>query len=135
MKHLPNIESLAGLFPVLIVYLFLAWTGIGCPLRFLTGISCAGCGMSRALWSFLHGNISAAFAYHPLFPLVPLTAALYLLRRHFSEKLQYLYIGTVIIAFIVTYLIRMIKGDPALVFDPANGFIVKLLSVFLRIFN
>lgn len=49
-----------------------------CPLLHLTGIPCAGCGMTRALFAFFHGNIVAAFRCHPLFVL-PLLAWLGLL--------------------------------------------------------
>lgn len=39
---------------------------VPCPVKYLTGISCAGCGMSRALLSALRLDLSAAFYYHPL---------------------------------------------------------------------
>ena len=44
-----------------------------CPLLHLTGIPCAGCGMTRALFAFFHGDFAAAFRCHPLFAL-PLLA-------------------------------------------------------------
>ena len=44
---------------------------ITCPIKELTGIPCPGCGMTRAYLSLLQGDISAAFAFHPLFPTVP----------------------------------------------------------------
>ena len=40
--------------------------GITCPIRFLTGISCPGCGMTRALLSALRFDFQAAFFYHTL---------------------------------------------------------------------
>ena len=42
---------------------------IGCPIRWLTGISCPFCGMTRAHLLFLTGDISGAFAMHSLIPL------------------------------------------------------------------
>ena len=51
---------------VLILYLVLFALGIGCPLKYLSGISCAGCGMTRACMSALRLELSQAFAYHPL---------------------------------------------------------------------
>jgi len=37
-----------------------------CPLRFLTGWYCPGCGSLRALHQLLHGNLGAAWALNPL---------------------------------------------------------------------
>ena len=37
-----------------------------CPLRYLTGWYCPGCGSLRALHQLLHGNLSAAWALNPL---------------------------------------------------------------------
>lgn len=36
-----------------------------CPLRWLTGWYCPGCGSLRALHQLLHGNIRSALAYNP----------------------------------------------------------------------
>ena len=45
---------------------FITLTGIGCPIRFFIGISCPGCGMSRAVLLMLSGHFQAAFRMHPL---------------------------------------------------------------------
>jgi zinc transporter ZupT len=37
-----------------------------CPLRYLTGWYCPGCGSLRALHQLLHGNLGAAWALNPL---------------------------------------------------------------------
>jgi hypothetical protein len=37
-----------------------------CPFRLLTGLTCPGCGSTRALHQILHGNFEAAFALNPL---------------------------------------------------------------------
>lgn len=52
--------------------LFLAWLfRLPCPFFALTGLPCATCGMTRAWSAVFHGNLSAAFALHPLFWTVP----------------------------------------------------------------
>lgn len=59
------------------LYLALHLAGIGCPIRWLTGISCAGCGMTRAWLCAVHLDLAGAFAAHPLFwAVVPGAAAL-----------------------------------------------------------
>ena len=59
-----------------------------CPFKRYLGIECFGCGMTRALSAFLHGNVRVAIAYNRgvLFTL-PLLALMTLLpvgvvRRH-----------------------------------------------------
>jgi hypothetical protein len=37
-----------------------------CPFRFLTGLPCPGCGMTRSVVALLHGDLAASVFYHPL---------------------------------------------------------------------
>src|SRR5215203_1526993 len=37
-----------------------------CPFRTLTGLTCPGCGTTRALHQILHGHFEAAFMLNPL---------------------------------------------------------------------
>ena len=37
-----------------------------CPLHYLTGFYCPGCGSLRAIHQLLHGNLQAAWAMNPL---------------------------------------------------------------------
>ena len=55
---------------VILSYHLLTWF-TGCPFRFFFGISCPGCGMTRALLAALRLDFAAAFSYHPLFFLLP----------------------------------------------------------------
>jgi hypothetical protein len=47
----------------------------GCTIRSVTGLDCAGCGMTRATHALLHGRIMEAFRFNPV-GLVLLPAAL-----------------------------------------------------------
>ena len=35
-----------------------------CPVKFLTGFDCPGCGSTRVLYSLLHGDVLTAFDYN-----------------------------------------------------------------------
>ena len=37
-----------------------------CPVYFLTGHSCPGCGMGRAVIAAMRGDFAASWSYHPL---------------------------------------------------------------------
>ncbi|WP_207662140.1 DUF2752 domain-containing protein [Clostridium sp. AM58-1XD] len=56
---------------ILAAYVAVTSLTIGCPIRYVTGIPCPGCGMTRAFLSLLSGHVREAFSYHPLFWAVP----------------------------------------------------------------
>ena len=101
----------------------------GCPIRLVTGVSCAGCGMTRAWLSVLRLDLRQAFYYHPLFLLPPVGAALWLCRkklpRKFLKGCMYAMIG----AFLIVYVYRMFRGDGNVVaFDPRSGLAFRVIS-------
>lgn len=52
----------------------------GCTLKSWTGFYCAGCGGTRAMFAFMHGEIAASWRLNPLFLILFATAGLALLR-------------------------------------------------------
>lgn len=52
-----------------------------CPFRLLTGLTCPGCGATRALHEMLHGHLETAFMLNPLL-LLALPFLLYALLRY-----------------------------------------------------
>jgi len=66
---------------MLALALLLLWSVlIGCPIYRIFGVSCPGCGMSRAIFSMLKLDFVSAYRYHPLFLLFTL-ATLYVVFR------------------------------------------------------
>ncbi len=59
----------------------------GCPFRALTGFTCPGCGTTRAFHRLLHGDLSAAFQFNPLFVL-SLPFLLYFLLNYTNTVLR-----------------------------------------------
>ena len=70
-----------------------------------TSIPCPSCGMTRAFKSLLSFDITKAFWYHPLFPLIILFPYIYV---KMDKRLIYI-VGTL---FIVTWIIRLILLFP-----------------------
>ena len=97
------------------IYIVLAYFEIGCPIKFLTGISCAGCGMTRAWLSVLKLNLKQAFYFHPLFWTVPIGIFIYLLRKRVSEKNVRFVIGIFIFLFTAVYIMRMMDPEDIVV--------------------
>ena len=89
--------TVAGLWLLLglgAVYLYIfepGRTGFfpGCPFRFFTGLTCPGCGTTRALHQLVHGHLEAAFFLNPLL-VVSLPLMFFAFARHsafvFAQK-------------------------------------------------
>lgn len=121
--------NIAACCIIISLYAFLYLVGITCPIKYTTGISCPGCGMTRAWISLLRGDVGKAFYYHPLFMFPLIWAVVYLVRNKLSKKFIDAVIWISIILFIIVYIIRMIYGDGYIVqFNPQNGIIFRLLN-------
>lgn len=109
-----------------LMYLF----RITCPIKYVTGISCAGCGMTRACLAALHGNFHEAFAFHPLFFLVPLAPVIYLFREKLPRPVLYILIFTTLAAFVIVYVYRLADPtDSVVVFDPGHSLVYRIISL------
>ena len=58
-----------------------------CLFRVLTGLTCPGCGSTRAMHQLLHGHFAAAFMLNPLF-LLALPFLLYALIRYSAAVMR-----------------------------------------------
>lgn len=56
-----------------------------CPVKWLTGRDCPTCGVTRALFALLHGNVGEAAALNPIAFLVVLIVMRRLWLLHFAE--------------------------------------------------
>ena len=114
-------------------YLYLFITKAECPIKSFFGISCPGCGMSRACLSALRLDFEAAFYYHPLWIALPIFALLLLvfaLKKNKSAIYTLLLISAALL--IIVYIIRLFFGDGVVVaFTPTAS---KLYRFFDRLF-
>ena len=115
-----------GIVGVFYVLLFLC--GITCPIKFTTGISCPGCGMTRACLALLRLDLGAALHYHPLVWLLPVALAAYLFRAKLPKQAVRYAPAALGIVFCVVYLIRMLSGcaPDVVVFAPKSGLLYRL---------
>ena len=66
-----KIITAAVVTAVLLILAYLLLTGnYRCPFKFITGIPCPACGLTRACVSLTFGDIQGAFHYHPLWPVL-----------------------------------------------------------------
>lgn len=129
-------NMLLAVVAVIAVYGVFHAVGIGCPIKFVTGISCMGCGMTRAWLSVLRLDIKGAFHYHPAFWVPPLFI-IFLYLKHTKKlknnKLYIYFIFTSIMIFVIIYFVRLIwQNDNIVVFQPQNNILSKIAAKFIR---
>ena len=123
-------ELICAATAVVVLYTAMESIGITCPIKFITGISCAGCGMSRAWIALMHFNIHEAFMYHPLFFLPPVVVIVMLLKSKINIKIYKIIIFTIIIMFAIVYICRLIwSGDDVVVFEPENNILFRIIRI------
>ena len=127
-RRLNRIEVITSVTAVVVLYVILESFGVTCPIKYITGISCAGCGMSRAWIALLHFNIHEAFMYHPLFFLPPVVVIFMLLRSKINIKFYKIFMFTMAGAFVIVYLYRMFIGTgDIVVFEPQNNILFRII--------
>lgn len=127
-RRLNRIEVITSVTAVVVLYVILESFGVTCPIKYITGISCAGCGMSRAWIALLHFNIHEAFMYHPLFFLPPVVVKVMLLKSKINIKFYKIFMFTMAGAFVIVYLYRMFIGTgDIVVFEPQNNILFRII--------
>lgn len=127
-RRLNRIEVITSVTAVVVLYVILESFGVTCPIKYITGISCAGCGMSRAWIALLHFNIHEAFMYHPLFFLPPVVVIVMLLKSKINIKFYKIFMFTMAGAFVIVYLYRMFIGTgDIVVFEPQNNILFRTI--------
>ncbi len=117
--------SLIVIFVLVILFLYI--TGIGCPIKFVSGISCPGCGLTRAWLAFLHLDIKGAFYYHPLFFLVPFIIVLVICKDRVNKRVYNILMCLIIMAYVIIYAIRLLQGSDIVVFKPYDNILFRLI--------
>ena len=104
--------------------------GITCPVKHFLGVSCPGCGMTRACLSALRFDFSAAFYYHPLWiVMLPLVASLLFLWVKRKKKAFFAVIVLFFAALIGVYLYRLFYTESdVVVWELEKGIISKIIS-------
>ena len=116
---------------ILIMTVVLFIFDIGCPTRYLTGICCPGCGMTRAVIHLAKGDIKGAIYYHPLVFTLPIIVILFVFKDRINKKFLNAVLIIIIVLFISIYMIRLIDISNEVVYADITKsifyrFIIKL---------
>ena len=131
-------RDLLVIFFALAAYCVIATVAdLSCIIKTLTGISCPGCGMTRACLALLRLDFSAALYYHPLsiylIIAIPIMIVLYL--RDQDKLCKFILIISAIIMLAVYFYRFLIVRTPVLKFAPENGLFPRLIHTISEIFQ
>ena len=136
VKKYKDLAILLG--SVAVCYLFMSFVlGISCPLDYFFGLSCPGCGMTRAVMAALRFDFVAAFSFHPLWILLLPTAGLLLL--FYIKKQQrgfYAVLWGFVTLMLIVYVYRLffLRGD-VVAFVPTDGWIARQIRRLILLFE
>lgn len=123
----------AFIFDVALVFFIVLWYRFfGCPLKFFFGLSCAGCGMTRAVVALFHGDFSLAWHFHPLVFLLPVLLLGFFLRKRFSKKFLTVAVVAVFVLFTVVFFVRLFGGSDVVRPDFTNSAVFGLFEKIKR---
>lgn len=128
MKHnkLTKILSLVFIIALALILLY------KCPFDYIFGISCPGCGMTRALLALLRFDLLSAFYYHPLFPLAIILILFFILEFldifTLNKKIKNISLYIICSLFVIVYFLRLFTGSEIVKFDFNSSLIYKIYS-------
>jgi MFS superfamily sulfate permease-like transporter len=79
-----------------------------CPLRFVTGIPCPMCGMTRGVTAAVHGNLGRAFELNPASIMLVLFAVVLLVTPRVPKRLA-VPLWAIVAAFAVMWTFQLFK--------------------------
>ena len=117
------------IFPLCIILMIIAFL-YKCPYSYLLGISCPGCGMTRAFLALIQLDFKSAFYFHPLVGVV-IMIMLYIVTSKFNviifskQSKGFLFWG-ISGLFIAVYVIRLFSGSEIVYFRLEESLIFKI---------
>ncbi len=105
-------------------------TGIGCPFKWLTGISCPGCGLSRSVVCARQLDFAGMVENHALMPLiVGLFIFILIFEDKCSKKVKNIVYISCLSSAMIYYIYRMfILQSDVLQFNIYDGVMYKIIN-------
>ena len=130
MKFKSAISVCILLFVFLILSIFKIYC---CPLKYIFGLSCPTCGITRAIVYAFQLNFLTAFHYHLFWPIVIIGFVIYLLydakKIHVSKKTMILIANVFCILNLIYYFYRLFNGSEIVYFDFTESLLYKIINI------
>lgn len=113
-------------FIPLLFLLFLIYAYTGCPFRFLFGISCPGCGMTRAIISIFKLDFISALYYNAFVFVLPFPVIAFLMQSKIGIKHFYTITFAFTIGLFIYYLWRISTPNEIVYIRIYQGSVYKI---------
>ncbi len=127
----PRLVKKCKLLLFICIFYYLVTWFTGCPIRFLFGIPCPGCGITRAWLFALRLDFAQAFSYHPLFLLAPLFPVYFLLEEQPAIRRYQWHIGILAGVFLLVWFLRLPFGSLAA--QLRQGFLFRTFFTYRKL--
>ena len=101
-----------------------------CPFKYVLGISCPFCGLTRAIYYALHFNFKKSFHYHLLWPIILIGILIHVLYelKIITINKKTIYISLYLFTFInfIYYLYRFYNGSEIVNFTFNESLLYKI---------
>ncbi len=138
-KDLWNYKEVILIFAAYYIIMHVVFNAF-CPLVLTTGLPCAGCGMTRAVFFMITGQFSRSFRLNPMALPVILFAAYSIFTRYIlNKKVKGFKIGIIILCagMLIAYIYRMVTvfpNRPPYVYT-ANNLMEKCIPYYREILH
>lgn len=128
------------IFAISFVLILLFYLVFHCPFRFFFGVSCPGCGMTRALISLFKFDLVSAFYFHPLVFIMPFISA-YIIARvlkkrpPFGKKCETVLLFFTIALFSAVFVFRVVSGSNVVKPDFNGSVLHKIITLIMEAFS
>lgn len=127
-KNFKQIPLIILIFCIIIAFYYY----IGCPIRLFTGLPCPGCGMTRAVYYLLIGNVNESINCHPLVFTMPLILIIIIFHNKFSKASLITFLVTFSVLFVACYIYRLCTPTDQIVAYRPDLTIYHKLSHFIN---
>jgi len=111
MKRIKELKNNLLLTLIYIAVLLIFWYfEIPCIFKHFFGISCPGCGMSRAVLSAIKFDFASAFSYHPMVWSLPILYLFFLFNGKVFNK-KWLDLGILVaiaLGFLINFIVKLV---------------------------
>ena len=128
------------IFAILLTILLIILIYVGvyrCPLKYMFGLSCPFCGITRAITYALKFDFSKAFYYHAFWPIVLIGIIVHILYEFKVIKMNKVFnisLYVFVILNFVYYIYRLTSGSNIVYFNFKGSLLYKIFNILLNIF-